>query len=156
VNKVDASFILASSSSLVPFLCNRTDLTREQLLLDLANGRIVLFWMGIAVTTVAVGVLGYALIKNWTKWKQRQQQRQQPDEGSRQDRLIDDDVEDMADIPDGELCVVCLLRRRRAAFIHCGHRVCCVGCAQHVEQGVNPRCPVCRQTVTGIVRVFDS
>jgi hypothetical protein len=47
----------------VPFLCNRTDLTREQLLLDLANGRIVLFWMGIAVTTVAVGVLGYALIK---------------------------------------------------------------------------------------------
>jgi hypothetical protein len=31
--------------------------------LDLANGRIVLFWMGIAVTTVAVGVLGYALIK---------------------------------------------------------------------------------------------
>jgi hypothetical protein len=83
VNKVDASFILASSSSLVPFLCNRTDLTREQLLLDLANRRIVLFWMGIAVTTVAVGVLGYALIKNWTKWKQRQQQRQQPDEGSR-------------------------------------------------------------------------
>ncbi len=63
VNKVDASFILASSSSPVPFLCNRTDLTREQLLLDLANGRIVLFWMGIAVTTVAVGVLGYALIK---------------------------------------------------------------------------------------------
>lgn len=74
----------------------------------------------------------------------------------RQGRLIDDDVEDMADIPDGELCVVCLLRRRRAAFIHCGHRVCCVGCAQHVEQGDNPRCPVCRQTVTGIVRVFDS
>jgi hypothetical protein len=94
--------------------------------------------------------------RNWTKWKQRQQQRQQPDEGSRQDRLIDDDVEDMADIPDGELCVVCLLRRRRAAFLHCGHRVCCVGCAQHVEQGDNPRCPVCRQTVTGIVRVFDS
>jgi hypothetical protein len=74
----------------------------------------------------------------------------------RQGRLIDDDVEDMADIPDGELCVVCLLRRRRAAFIHCGHRVCCVSCAQHVEQDDNPRCPVCRQTVTGIVRVFDS
>jgi hypothetical protein len=42
---------------------NRTDLTRDQLLLDLANGRNVLFWMGIAATIVATGVLGYALIK---------------------------------------------------------------------------------------------
>jgi hypothetical protein len=40
-----------------------TDLTRDQLLLDLANGRNVLFWMGIAATIVATGVLGYALIK---------------------------------------------------------------------------------------------
>ncbi|CAM6070731.1 unnamed protein product [Sphagnum tenellum] len=162
---LDGYPVIKPSGCLPIFL---TDLTREQLLLDLANGRIVLFWMGIAVTTVAVGVLGYALIKNWTKWKERQQQRQQPDEGSRHvpggpsfiisllSSLENDDVEDMADIPDGELCVVCLLRRRRAAFIHCGHRVCCVGCAQHVEQGDNPRCPVCRQTVTGIVRVFDS
>ncbi|CAK9255562.1 unnamed protein product [Sphagnum jensenii] len=161
---LDGYPVIKPSGCLPIFL---TDLTREQLLLDLANGRIVLFWMGIAVTTVAVGVLGYALIKNWTKWKERQQQRQQPDEGSRHvpggpfiisllSSVENDDVEDMADIPDGELCVVCLLRRRRAAFIHCGHRVCCVGCAQHVEQGDNPRCPVCRQTVTGIVRVFDS
>jgi E3 ubiquitin-protein ligase MUL1 len=132
---------------------NRTDLTRDQLLLDLANGRNVLFWMGIAATIVATGVLGYALIKNWAKWKQRHQRRQQRDDES---RLIDDAGDDMMDIPDGELCVVCLLRRRRAAFIYCGHRVCCVTCAQQVEQGTNPRCPVCRQTVSGIVRVFDS
>lgn len=73
-----------------------------------------------------------------------------------QDRFIDDEAENFEDIPDGELCVVCLLRRRRAAFIHCGHRVCCVACAQRVEHGINPRCPVCRQSVTGIVRVYDS
>jgi hypothetical protein len=42
---------------------NRMDLTRDQLLLDLANVRNVLFWMGIAATIVATGVLGYALIK---------------------------------------------------------------------------------------------
>ncbi|CAM6076810.1 unnamed protein product [Sphagnum tenellum] len=154
---LDGTPVIKPSGCLPVFL---TDLTRDQLLLDLANGRNVLFWMGIAATIVATGVLGYALIKNWAKWKQRHQQRQQQDDESRhvseQDRLIDDAGDDMMDIPDGELCVVCLLRRRRAAFIYCGHRVCCVTCAQQVEQGTNPRCPVCRQTVSGIVRVFDS
>ncbi|KAH8962292.1 hypothetical protein BDL97_05G093200 [Sphagnum fallax] len=150
---LDGTPVIKPSGCLPVFL---TDLTRDQLLLDLANGRNVLFWMGIAATIVATGVLGYALIKNWAKWKQRHQRRQQRDDESRQDRLIDDAGDDMMDIPDGELCVVCLLRRRRAAFIYCGHRVCCVTCAQQVEQGTNPRCPVCRQTVSGIVRVFDS
>ncbi|CAK9226550.1 unnamed protein product [Sphagnum troendelagicum] len=151
---LDGTPVIKPSGCLPVFL---TDLTRDQLLLDLANGRNVLFWMGIAATIVATGVLGYALIKNWAKWKQRHQQRQQRDDESRHvSELIDDAGDDMMDIPDGELCVVCLLRRRRAAFIYCGHRVCCVTCAQQVEQGTNPRCPVCRQTVSGIVRVFDS
>ncbi|CAK9227628.1 unnamed protein product [Sphagnum jensenii] len=151
---LDGTPVIKPSGCLPVFL---TDLTRDQLLLDLANGRNVLFWMGIAATIVATGVLGYALIKNWAKWKQRQQQRQQRDDESRHvSELIDDAGDDMIDIPDGELCVVCLMRRRRAAFIYCGHRVCCVTCAQQVEQGTNPRCPVCRQTVSGIVRVFDS
>ncbi|CAK9876776.1 unnamed protein product [Sphagnum jensenii] len=151
---LDGTPVIKPSGCLPVFL---TDLTRDQLLLDLANGQNVLFWMGIAATIVATGVLGYALIKNWAKWKQRHQRRQQRDDESRHvSELIDDAGDDMMDIPDGELCVVCLLRRRRAAFIYCGHRVCCVTCAQQVEQGTNPRCPVCRQTVSGIVRVFDS
>lgn len=74
----------------------------------------------------------------------------------RQNRLLEEEAEDLSAIPEGELCVVCFSRRRRAAFIICGHRVCCVGCAQRVERGVDPRCPVCRQIVTGTVRVFDS
>lgn len=94
--------------------------------------------------------------RNFIKWKARRRMRQRQDEESRQDRLlVEEEQEDIGDIPDGELCVVCLLRRRRAAFIYCGHRVCCVGCAQRVEQGPNPRCPVCRQSVNSIVRVFD-
>ncbi len=68
----------------------------------------------------------------------------------------EEEPENSGDIPDEDLCVVCLLRRRQAAFIQCGHRVCCVPCAQRVEQGSNPLCPVCRQIVTSIVRVFDS
>ncbi|KAG0579579.1 hypothetical protein KC19_4G107900 [Ceratodon purpureus] len=149
----DGTPVVKSSKRLPIFL---TEFTREQLLVELANGTKVLFWMGLAVSTVAVGVLGYSIVKNWAKWKQRQQQRRSQNDETRQDRTVDDEAENREDIPDGELCVVCLLRRRRAAFIYCGHRVCCVGCAQRVEHGVNPRCPVCRQTVTGIVRVYDS
>jgi hypothetical protein len=57
---LDGTPVIKPSGCLPVFL---TDLTRDQLLLDLANGRHVLFWMGIAATIVATGVLGYALIK---------------------------------------------------------------------------------------------
>ncbi|KAG6546930.1 hypothetical protein Mapa_011546 [Marchantia paleacea] len=137
--------------------CFLTEGTREQLVTELASGTKVLMWTGIAMSTVALGILGYAFVKNWTKYKARQRDRQRRDEERRQDSLlVEYELEDITDVPDGELCIVCLLRRRRAAFIFCGHRVCCVSCAQRVEQGVNPRCPVCRQSVTGYVRVFDS
>ncbi|XP_024392974.1 E3 ubiquitin-protein ligase SPL2 isoform X4 [Physcomitrium patens] len=150
----DGTPVVKSSKRLPIFL---TEFTREQLLVELASSTKVLFWMGVAVSTVAAGVLGYSLVKNWTRWKQRQQQRQsQNNSENRQNSTIEDEAENFEDIPDGELCVVCLLRRRRAAFIYCGHRVCCMGCAERVEHGANPRCPVCRQSVTGIVRVYDS
>jgi len=92
------------------------------------------------------------------RWKQRREveRQQQIDEENRQNRLTEEEAENLADIPEGELCVVCLLRRRRSAFIHCGHRVCCVTCALRVEHGTDSRCPVCRQIVSGTMRVFDS
>ncbi|KAH7294995.1 hypothetical protein KP509_27G027900 [Ceratopteris richardii] len=115
----------------------------------------------------AVGVLDTALDKqpviksskqlplflNWKKYKEWRLDRERRRE---QDRLSADRVdEDVSDVPDGELCVICLLRRRRAAFLHCGHLVCCVHCAQRVEQDINARCPVCRQDVNGIIRIYD-
>ncbi|BFI05887.1 E3 ubiquitin-protein ligase MUL1 [Marchantia polymorpha subsp. ruderalis] len=137
--------------------CFLTEGTREQLVTELASGTKVLLWTGIAMSTVALGILGYAFVKNWTKYKARQRDRQRRDEERQQDSLlVEYELEDITDVPDGELCIVCLVRRRRAAFIFCGHRLCCVSCAQRVEQGANPRCPVCRQSVTGYVRVFDS
>ncbi|KAL3701116.1 hypothetical protein R1sor_019138 [Riccia sorocarpa] len=150
----DGDPIIYSSQHLPCFL---TGGTREQLLTELANGTRVLMWSGIAMSTVALGILGYAFMKNWTKYKARQRERLRREEDRRQDSLpVEYESEDLTEVPDGELCIVCLLRRRRAAFIFCGHRVCCVGCAQRVEQGPNPRCPVCRQEVNGYVRVYDS
>lgn len=152
----DGSPVIKSCNHLPVFL---TQYTRDQLLAELSNGTKVLFWMGIAFSTVAAGVLCYSIVKNWAKWKQRQQrqqQRPQQDDEARHTMSTEEEPENSGDIPDEDLCVVCLLRRRQAAFIQCGHRVCCVPCAQRVEQGSNPLCPVCRQIVTSIVRVFDS
>ena len=41
----------------------RTERTRDQLMLELARGTNLLFWLGIAATTVSAGVLGYAIAK---------------------------------------------------------------------------------------------
>ncbi|KAG0576029.1 hypothetical protein KC19_5G049500 [Ceratodon purpureus] len=151
----DGKPVIKPCSRLPIFLTERT---REQLVIELASGTKLLFWLGIIATSISAGVLGYAVVKNYVRWKQRREQEQQRqiDEINRQNRLMEEEAENLADIPEGELCVVCLLRRRRSAFIHCGHRVCCVGCAQRVERGADSRCPVCRQIVTGTMRVFDS
>lgn len=46
------------------FICVcRTERTRDQLMLELARGTNLLFWLGIAATTVSAGVLGYAIAK---------------------------------------------------------------------------------------------
>ena len=62
-----------------------------------------------------------------------------------------------ATVGGGELCVVCLVRRRKAVFLPCGHRVCCITCSRLVcGQSVEPSCPICRGLVLGAVRVYDS
>eukprot|EP00271_Cylindrocystis_brebissonii_P019436 TRINITY_DN589_c0_g2_i1.p1 TRINITY_DN589_c0_g2~~TRINITY_DN589_c0_g2_i1.p1 ORF type:complete len:557 (+),score=80.73 TRINITY_DN589_c0_g2_i1:34-1671(+) len=59
-------------------------------------------------------------------------------------------------VGDGELCVVCFTRRRRAVFLHCGHRVCCATCARCIRDSAQPRCPICREAVDSVYRVFDA
>jgi len=66
---------------------------------------------------------------------------------------VDDEIEN---VPDGQLCVICLMRRRRSVFIPCGHLVCCQGCAISVEHEVAPKCSVCRQEIRNSVRIFES
>ncbi|OAE25939.1 hypothetical protein AXG93_1712s1170 [Marchantia polymorpha subsp. ruderalis] len=92
--------------------CFLTEGTREQLVTELASGTKVLLWTGIAMSTVALGILGYAFVKNWTKYKARQRDRQRRDEERQQDSLlVEYELEDITDVPDGELCIVCLSKR---------------------------------------------
>ncbi|CAI5522634.1 unnamed protein product [Closterium sp. Naga37s-1] len=59
------------------------------------------------------------------------------------------------EVQSGELCVVCLHRKRKAVFIPCGHRVCCLSCSRvvRVEQSL---CPICRGQVLAAFRVYDA
>ncbi|KAM0897538.1 hypothetical protein ACQ4PT_022505 [Festuca glaucescens] len=74
----------------------------------------------------------------------------------------DDTVENGSgdDVPgemgDGHLCVICLKNRREAVFVPCGHLVCCCNCAKRVELVDKPLCPVCRQDIRYMLRVYDS
>ncbi|KAL6585195.1 hypothetical protein OROMI_004484 [Orobanche minor] len=133
-----------------------SDLSRDQIIADISFRSNVLMWSGLVFGSVAIGIIGYSIARNWIKWKERRrgsQQNNPTDIPTPADVALDEEPEDVSD---GELCVVCLLRRRRSAFIPCGHLVCCQRCALAVEREVSPKCPVCRQTIRSSVRIYDS
>lgn len=136
-----------------------SDMTKDQMIEDLAFKSKVLLWSCIAFGSLSIGVLGYAVVRNWNRWKAWRQHRQlqQPRQAAGDD--LDSQVateEEMGDVPDGQLCVICLMRRRRSAFIPCGHLVCCHGCARSVEGQPTPKCPVCRGEIRTSLLIFDS
>lgn len=136
-----------------------SDMTKDQMVVDLAFRTKVLLWSGVALGSLAIGVLGYAAVRNWNRWKEWRQLRRIQQENTAVSAEADTQVaadEEAGDVQDGELCVICLMRRRRSAFIPCGHLVCCQRCALSVEREVAPKCPVCRQSIRTSVRIYDS
>lgn len=135
-----------------------SDMTKDQMVVDIALRTKILFWSGIVFGAFSIGILGYAAVRNWNRWKARRQQRQaqQQNNLAREDADPEIAAEGTEEIPDGELCVICLTRRRRSAFVPCGHLVCCQRCALSVERDLAPKCPVCRQSIRTSVRIYDS
>uniref|UniRef100_A0A7C9CTV0 RING-type E3 ubiquitin transferase n=1 Tax=Opuntia streptacantha TaxID=393608 RepID=A0A7C9CTV0_OPUST len=139
-----------------------SEMTKDQMVLELSSKAKILLWGGIIVGSVSIGVLGYAILRNWNKWKEWRERRRAQQEIAATAAARDDaeseavEDEDVGDVPDGQLCVICLMRRRRAAFVPCGHLVCCQRCALSVERDLAPKCPVCRQAIRTSVRIYDS
>ncbi|KAG5248766.1 hypothetical protein OIU76_004546 [Salix suchowensis] len=139
------------------------DMTKDQMVEDLAIKVRILLWSGIVLGSLSVGVLGFAVMRNWNKWKAWRQRRSRSRSRSQQpihttsdtDVSQNDDNEEAGDVPEGQLCVICLMRRRRSAFVPCGHLACCHTCAISVEREVSPKCPLCRQAVRSSIRIFD-
>ncbi|KAH3745652.1 hypothetical protein Pelo_12946 [Pelomyxa schiedti] len=49
-----------------------------------------------------------------------------------------------------QTCVVCLNAPRACAFLPCGHRCTCMDCSSL------PQCPICRTSVTTVVKIYDA
>ncbi|CAK9310591.1 unnamed protein product [Citrullus colocynthis] len=169
--------VIKSCNDFPHFLC---EMTKDQMILDLVFKTKFLFWSSIILGSLSVGILGYSVVRNWNRWKQwRRQHRQLQNSGndsttsqldSSNDISIYDDFRTASDdevatipddelssnVPDGQLCVICLMRRKRSAFVPCGHFVCCEHCAASVERDSAPKCPVCRQQIRTSVRIYYS
>lgn len=55
--------------------------------------------------------------------------------------------------PANGLCVVCMACDADHAFISCGHICTCAACAAAIMSGAF-RCPVCRQRVNGVLKIY--
>ncbi|XP_022721592.1 E3 ubiquitin-protein ligase SPL2 isoform X1 [Durio zibethinus] len=135
-----------------------SDMTKDQMLLDLAFKTKILLWSSIVLGSLSIGILGYAFVRNWNKWKEWRLRRFRQSTHAATDDATSEIAsdEEAGDVPDGELCVICLMRRRRSAFIPCGHLVCCQRCAVSVERELVPKCPVCRMAIRSSVRIYAS
>lgn len=165
VGKVISAVGICSSKDGVPEIkpCHDlpyflSEMTKEQMLVELDFRAKFLFWTGIVVGAFSVGILGYAITRNWSKWKEWRQRRQSQEPDPSDNDTVNPQIadEETEDIPDGELCVICLLRRRRSAFIPCGHMVCCQRCASSVERESTPKCPLCRQGIRNSIRIYST
>ncbi|CAH8334143.1 unnamed protein product [Eruca vesicaria subsp. sativa] len=110
-------------------------MTKDKIIMDLTETTSVIFWGSVIIGYLSVGILGFAAVKVWNRWKLRHHEREQqqsPDEQRPEKHVVADETEDEDDIPDGALCV----------------------CALTVECEVNPKCPVCLQSIRGSMRVY--
>ncbi|KAK1414223.1 hypothetical protein QVD17_29965 [Tagetes erecta] len=142
----------------LPFFLS--NMNKAQMVMELDFRTKVLFWSGIVVGSIATGILGYAIVRNWNRLKEWRHRRQIEQQNAAEDlNELEADVgteDEGGDVPEGMLCVICLMRRRRSAFVPCGHLVCCPRCALSVERDLAPKCPVCRQTIHSSVRIYES
>ncbi|KAG0476451.1 hypothetical protein HPP92_013292 [Vanilla planifolia] len=148
---------MKSCSDLPYFLSN---MTKDEIEADLAANSKILFWSGVVLGAFSVGVLGFTVFRNWRRWKEWRRRRQihTLNRESNVESTADAESGDASDgdVPEGQLCVVCLMRRKRSAFVPCGHLVCCSQCAIYVLHGLSPKCPVCRQAISSSIRIYDS
>lgn len=153
----NAESVEITSCPEIPFFLS--ELTKDEMQAQLASRARILFWGSIVLGTLSVCLVGHAIYRGWKRIKLRREARQaqqmfeDAEDAIREDNSSGDDDDEVGD---GQLCVVCLRKRRRAAFIPCGHLVCCCKCALRMEREVEPLCPMCRQDIRYMIRIYDS
>lgn len=78
------------------------------------------------------------------------------DEGESSDELDDEELARQArQMDDSEACCVCMDTPKNAVLTPCGHRAVCIDCGNRLLAR-SIRCPICRQHISAVVRVYDS
>lgn len=57
---------------------------------------------------------------------------------------------------DGKICIICYDEPRNCFFIPCGHCATCYTCAQRIEANEGKVCPICRQGIVKVKRLFNA
>ncbi|XP_068343982.1 E3 ubiquitin-protein ligase SPL2-like [Pyrus communis] len=149
----------------LPFFLS--EMSKDQMVVDLILRTKILFWSGIVLGSISIGVLGYSVARNWNRWKllickylfPQQGQRQQsvpanarPESNAETEAEVRVDGAD--DVPMHQLCVVCHTSRTQCTFIPCGHLLCCEICSVIVRSLASPRCPLCREIILS-ARIYE-
>jgi hypothetical protein len=69
-----------------------------------------------------------------------------------------DEVE-VLEIPQGSfetnLCIICMDHMKDSIFAPCGHECVCKKCGDHfMHQATSKLCPLCRERVTSVIKVY--
>ncbi|PUZ42577.1 hypothetical protein GQ55_9G593600 [Panicum hallii var. hallii] len=150
----DEGSVEISSCPDLPFFLS--ELTKDEMQAELASRARILFWGSIVLGTLSVCLVGRAIYRGWKRIKLRREARQAQQLFEEAEDAIQEGDSSDEEVGDGQLCVVCLRRRRKAAFIPCGHLVCCCNCALRMEREAEPLCPMCRQDIRYMMRIYDS
>ncbi|KAL3055080.1 hypothetical protein OYC64_017897 [Pagothenia borchgrevinki] len=120
------------------------------------------WWKGLAIASAVVGAgvllwLGrryYIQLKvHWEREKERRDFDRLRAENPRArapvagHEAIEDEEEEHLE----NACVICLIQPRNCILLECGHVCCCYSCYQALPQ---PRCPICRQSISRVVPLY--
>ncbi|KAH6932355.1 hypothetical protein HPB50_004884 [Hyalomma asiaticum] len=53
-------------------------------------------------------------------------------------------------------CRICFEKPIESVLINCGHSLTCHDCGMKLLQGRDPQCPVCRQRIANVIRIFKA
>ncbi|CAE7251698.1 Baculoviral IAP repeat-containing protein 2 [Symbiodinium microadriaticum] len=133
---------------LVNFLCEAL-LTHAGLGTDTLPGWLVLLFLFVPYSiNLACSILSLMLGQRLSEFLDL--------EDDKSGLLSDAGLAEQAQLVAGEeRCCACMERRKDAVITPCGHRAVCMSCAT-ILKARGRKCPICRQTIDQVIRVFDS
>ena len=71
------------------------------------------------------------------------------------DRSVDEGEPKQKDVTkDDDDCIICCERVIDCALVNCGHAVLCYPCAVQVQFGGDGLCPICRENIKEVLKIY--